>query len=142
MPPQVRDLEMEGCVSASFEEALFYCSKIVLAVKAGVVEECLEFLASRYHERFEFVRGVRPGQVHLFLVKNGLWSLAWTFIPKHFEDEGLGVGVEQAARLVLEWLGEGSEMGVRLDSSIRAAIARVERRSGVGGRGGRDDLIL
>lgn len=94
----------------------------------GSLEECVDFLSSKYGERFEFVWGVRHGQIHLFVVKNGLWSLAWTFVPKHFEEEGLGVGLDEAAALVLRWLGGGLDMGGRLDASIRAAIRRVEQR--------------
>ncbi|MEM0121051.1 MAG: hypothetical protein QW514_05335 [Thermoprotei archaeon] len=94
----------------------------------GYTEDALRLLGERYHERFEFVRGVRVGQIHLFLVKGGLWSLAWTFIPKHFEEFGLNVGIDEAARLVLAWLGDDGLSGQRLDASINEAIKRVEER--------------
>jgi len=97
------------------------------------VEDALALLRSRYNERFEFVEGVRSTQIHLFLVKGGLWSLAWTFIPKHFEEAGLSIGVDGAARLVLIWLGGGNtDTGRRLDASIRSAIKRVEEKLGGG----------
>lgn len=93
------------------------------------VKDALALLQSRYNERFEFVKGVRSTQIHLFLVKGGLWSLAWTFIPKHFEEAGLSISVEGAAELVLIWLGGGNpDSERRLDASIRSAIKRVEEK--------------
>jgi hypothetical protein len=95
------------------------------------VKDALALLQSRYNERFEFVKGVRSTQIHLFLVKGGLWSLAWTFIPKHFEEAGLSISVDGAARLVLIWLGgDNPDAWRRLDTSIRSAIKRVEEKLG------------
>ncbi len=94
-----------------------------------IVGEALRQLQDTYGEEFRFTLGSKGTRVHLFLVKGGLWSLAWTFIPKHFEEEGLGVGLSQAARLVLHWLNNpGSTEFQRLDHSVRGARLRLEKK--------------
>ncbi len=50
----------------------------------------LALLEKTFGDKFELAGGTRPNQVYLFLVRRGLWSLVYTFIPKDFKGASEG----------------------------------------------------
>lgn len=88
-------------------------------------EPALKMLHERYKETFAITQR-NEKQVHLFLIKIGLWSLVWTFTPRDSGSDKIEI------RFVLDLLertlkGE-SEFLSKLDASVVRANGRIGKK--------------
>jgi hypothetical protein len=92
-------------------------------------EPAIRLLKERYSESFAFTVGARQNQVHLFMIKLGLWSLVMTFTPRHLSDAaapGGKIEIEDVMLLVEKALsGDNSALADKLDSAVKGAEARI-----------------
>jgi hypothetical protein len=94
------------------------------------VQSALKALRLRFNEEFELVQGTRKTQSHLFLVKRGLWSLVWTFIPKQLEERAAKPGLKGAAQLIVEALNGGNpEFAKKLEECVASARQRIDEKT-------------
>lgn len=92
-------------------------------------QRVLDQLQRVYGDRFEVLNGPRPGQVNLFLIRHGLWSLVYTFIPKDFQDGTSSDMVADACRLIDSALNSRNpEFSQKLTTLYLKAKARIDAR--------------
>ena len=90
-------------------------------------EPAIRMLRERYSESFAIIKGAER-QVHLFMVKVGLWSLVWTFTPRYLNLVSKTMEISD----VLEFLeislrGGTTDFTKKLDTSVARARERIER---------------
>jgi len=91
-------------------------------------EPALRLLKERYSETFA-VTQANERQIHLFLVKIGMWSLVWTFTPRDVnkEDE---IGIDDTLQRIERTLKGGDpEFLARLDASVLKAKDRIKNKA-------------
>jgi hypothetical protein len=94
-----------------------------------MVQNAVKALKLRFSEEFEFVKAAQKRPVYLFLVKHGLWSLVWSFIPKQLEELSTKRDLEGAAHLVIGALnGKNPEFARKLEKCVELAKHRIETR--------------
>ena len=79
-------------------------------------EPALRLLHERYSESFAITRN-KENQVHLFLIKVGLWSLVWTFTSKDFGSDKIEVS-NVLDRIESTMKNEDPEFLAKLDPSV------------------------
>ncbi|MHB1868461.1 MAG: hypothetical protein ACYCPP_05890 [Nitrososphaerales archaeon] len=91
-------------------------------------EPALNLLRERYSETFALTKG-NEKQVHLFLVKVGMWSLVWTFTPRDVNREE-EIGLDEVLQRIESTLKGGSpEFLARLDASVQKAKDRIKNKA-------------
>jgi hypothetical protein len=89
-------------------------------------EPALRLLRERYSETFAITVNREKKQVHLFLIKFGLWSLVRTFVPKDLVSEEIEIsGVLGLLENALNESDSGKSLLVSLDNSVKAAKERI-----------------
>jgi hypothetical protein len=95
-------------------------------------EPAIRMLRDRYSESFALTQGQREGQVHLFLIKLGMWALVWTFTPKDFLSERAlssdekKFGMKEVLKLIESAMnGTNSVFEQKLDDSVSKALERM-----------------
>lgn len=95
-------------------------------------EPAIRLLKERYSESFAFTFGTREKQVHLFLIKLGLWSLVLTFTPRDLEyidAKTEKIEIDDALRIIEDSLsGRNPAMTERLDASVKKSLERIKKR--------------
>lgn len=98
-------------------------------------EPAIRMLKERYSESFALTVGPQKKQIHLFLIKLGLWSLVWTFASKNNNTTLVSDGKEATfgideALLIIEsaMKGENQEMQRKLDDSVSRALERMKSK--------------
>jgi hypothetical protein len=96
-------------------------------------ETALRLLRERYSESFALVPGFRANQVHLFLVKFGLWALVLTLTPRdyaRFESSSeIGKALAYFENVFAGGDGQGQESLGRLDAAVSRAKERISRKA-------------
>lgn len=93
-------------------------------------EPALRLLRERYSETFAITQNREKKQIHLFLIKNSLWALVRTFVPKDISSDE--ITVPDVLNLLENALnGSEKEKGLlsSLDSSVDGARTRVESKA-------------
>jgi len=94
-------------------------------------EPAIRLLKEKYSETFAFTEGLKEkGQVHLFLVKYGLWALVYTFTPRDYSASEGNSSVRKTLNFVEDVLGRNTDFSALLDSAVKKAVERIEERSG------------
>jgi hypothetical protein len=88
-------------------------------------EPALKLLHERYSESFALTR-VNEKQVHLFLVKVGLWSLVWTFVPRDVGTDN--IQIDQALLFIENAMKKENPFVAKLDSSVAKAKERIGKK--------------
>jgi len=89
-------------------------------------EPALNLLRERYSDTFALTRH-NDKQVHLFLIKVGLWSLVWTFTPRDFGSDA--VEIWQVLDRVENTLKNGDpEFLAKLDAAVAKANERIKNK--------------
>jgi hypothetical protein len=93
-------------------------------------EPAIRKLKERYSDSFAVVPGLRKGQVHLFLIKYGLWALVETLTPRDFGQQSGSTDIAKALRWLEKTLNsfDGSRLD-RLDQFVRKAKERIQNRA-------------
>jgi hypothetical protein len=97
-------------------------------------EPAIRLLKERYHESFAITRGAREGQVHLFLIKLGMWALVWTFTMKDAnrssrEQKSGKFGIQDALKIIESAVnGKNVDFLQKLDLAISKALERIRSR--------------
>ncbi len=88
-------------------------------------EPAIRALRERYNETFALTYG-SEGRIHLFLIKFGMWSLAYTFA---FKDSGRDKLMPLALESIQSALaGDNKDLALRLDKGITGAEKRIESK--------------
>lgn len=88
-------------------------------------EPAIKLLKERYSESFALTNG-KENQVHLFLIKVGLWSLVYTFTPRDVSSEKIDI---PTVLLFLEnSIVAGSSFVSKLDSAVSKACERIRQK--------------
>ena len=91
-------------------------------------EPALKMLNGRYHETFALTMRPRVKQVHLFLIKVGLWSLVWTFTPSDVTSET--IDLDKVLQLIEECeKPENQNFLQKLDLSVARAKDRIKKKA-------------
>ncbi|MCL5067600.1 MAG: hypothetical protein M1368_04525 [Thaumarchaeota archaeon] len=89
-------------------------------------EPAIRMLRERYAETFALTVGRRQAQIHLFLVKLGMWALVFTFAPQNYKGSSSGFGISQVLEIIeLAMSGKDNALKSILDSSVESALARL-----------------
>jgi len=89
-------------------------------------EPALRLLRERYSETFAITMSREKKQIHLFLIKFGLWSLVRTFVPKDVEADEIEISaVLDLLENALNESNSERSLLVSLDSSVKAARERI-----------------
>lgn len=97
-------------------------------------EPAIRMLKERYSESFAITQGAREGQVHLFLIKLGMWALVWTFTAKDIIAEpSSSVEVKfdiQDALTTIESALSGGDVDFqqKLDHAVSKALQRIRSK--------------
>jgi hypothetical protein len=93
-------------------------------------EPAVKMLRQRYSESFAFTEGSRQGQVHLFLIKFGMWALVWTFSPKDRGSRSDSKFLIGDALQIVESImkGENISLQERLDKAVSQAQQRIQSK--------------
>ena len=92
-------------------------------------EPALRLLRERYSETFAITRG-NEKQVHLFLIKIGMWSLVWTFTPRDIPDKQDYIGIDDVLQSIEATLKGGNpEFSGKLDAAVSKAKDRIKKRA-------------
>ena len=90
-------------------------------------EPAIALLRERYKESFAFVNGTEH-RVHLFVIKVGLWSLAWTFVFNEIEETKKYAMLKAALDKTTDALSGKDPVFLKdLDTSIGNALERTRR---------------
>ncbi|MDG6906158.1 MAG: hypothetical protein JRN20_10280 [Nitrososphaerota archaeon] len=89
-------------------------------------EPAFELLHERYHETFAITHN-RQDQVHLFLIKVGLWSLVWTFTPRDFGSDKIEIS-DVLERLEVIMKSDNREFLSKLDAAVSGASERIKKK--------------
>ncbi len=89
-------------------------------------EPALNLLREKYSDTFALTRN-NDRQVHLFMIKVGLWSLVWTFTPRDFGSDTVEIG--QVLDRIEKTLKNGdSEFLAKLDAAVAKANERIKNK--------------
>jgi hypothetical protein len=94
-------------------------------------EPAIRMLKERYSESFAIAQGAREGQVHLFLIKLGMWALVWTFTAKDIgakssSSEKEKFAIQDALNAIESALsGTNSQILQKLDNGVSRALLRM-----------------
>lgn len=88
-------------------------------------EPAIKLLRERYSETFALTEG-KENQVHLFLIKVGLWSLVWTFTPKDTDSDQMKL--QDALAFIETSIITKSPFLAMLDETIVRARERIENK--------------
>lgn len=98
-------------------------------------EPAIHYLRDRYSESFALVPGLKQNQVHLFLIRIGLWALVWTFSPKDFtkgentEDTPHTFSISLILDKIVEARdGKNNALLEKLDRGVKSAQERIRTR--------------
>jgi hypothetical protein len=95
-------------------------------------EPAIRLLKERYSESFAFTGGSRENQVHLFLIKLGLWSLVLTLTPrdlKYIKPDVREIEMPDALRVIEDALsGKNPIVAERLDESVKKSLERIKKK--------------
>jgi hypothetical protein len=98
-------------------------------------EPAIRMMKERYAESFAITRGSRQGQVHLFLIKHGMWALVWTFTSNDVNPgESISLGKEkfevQDALRIIESAMRGERLNIqqKLDLAVSSAQERIRSK--------------
>ncbi len=92
-------------------------------------EPALRLLRERYSETFA-ITSSQEKQIHLFLIKYGLWSLVRTFVPKDFNSEKIEISdVLSLIENALNGFENEKPLLVSLDSTVKAARERISSKA-------------
>jgi hypothetical protein len=97
-------------------------------------EPAIRALREKYHESFAFTESKnRPPQVHIFLIRLGLWSLVLTLTPRDVGSDEIRIG--DALDLVAGALsGRNPELEAKLDLGVRKSLERIGEKVSQFGR--------
>ena len=91
-------------------------------------EPAIRKLNERYSNSFAIAPGKINSQVHLFLVKVGMWALVYTFTPRD-TNESLSeerLRIDSVLRLIEDAMdGRDKNLLERLDKSVSRALSRI-----------------
>ena len=92
-------------------------------------EPAIRLLNEKYSESFAVTSGARKNQVHLFLIKLGMWALVWTFTSSDLPvDSTHGIPTSQVLQLIESALtGKDPKMKEKLDRAVSLALLRVKK---------------
>lgn len=92
-------------------------------------EPALRMLKERYSESFALTQGIKQSQIHLFMIKTGMWALVWTFTPKDSPEPSIDrgkFGLDEALHVIEEaMLGKNKGMLEKLDRGVSNALERI-----------------
>lgn len=88
-------------------------------------EPAISLLRERYSESFALTKS-KENQVHLFLIRVGLWSLVWTFTPRDVDCKQ--IQLSDALALIEVSLKTGSHLITKLDKAVEKARGRIENK--------------
>jgi hypothetical protein len=96
-------------------------------------EPAINMLKERYRESFAITKGIREGQVHLFLIKQGMWSLVWTFTARDLDRlnfiETKRFEIRDALKILESELSkENSIFLKKLDLGVSNALNRIQSK--------------
>ena len=92
-------------------------------------EKAIQLLREKYSESFAFTVGSPGKQVHLFLIKLGLWSLVTTLTPRDLAKDSKEIELGDALQVVEDALsGKKSELAERLDRCVELSLERIKTR--------------
>ncbi len=99
----------------------------------SVKEAAIRMLKERYSESFALTKGSREGQVHLFLVKLGMWALVLTFTPRDLriqpEAQNIEFGMTGVLNLIeLALNGKDEALREKLDRGVQRALERIQMK--------------
>lgn len=88
-------------------------------------EPGIRLLRERYSESFALTKG-KDNQIHLFLIRVGLWSLVYTFTPRDlFSDT---IGIPSVLSFLEETFSSDSPFVLKLDSAVSNARERIKKK--------------
>ena len=97
-------------------------------------EPAIRMLKERYSESFAITQGAREGQVHLFLIKLGMWALVWTFTAKDVSTESrpsveVKFDIQDALKAIESALSGGNlDFQQKLDHAVSNALQRIRSK--------------
>jgi hypothetical protein len=96
-------------------------------------EPAIRMLKERYSESFALTQGHRNAQVHLFLIKLGMWALVWTFTPrdleKRLDEKEKNFGIAETLPIIEAAIsGKDPAMQEKLDKAISRSLERIESK--------------
>ena len=94
-------------------------------------EPAIRMLRQRYSESFALTQGSMQGQVHLFLIKLGMWALVWTFTGRDTGSvsETEKFGIEDALQIIEStFKGESDSLQKKLDKAVSQALERIQSK--------------
>ena len=92
-------------------------------------EPAFKLLKSRYSETFALTLG-DSGRVHLFIIKVGMWALAWTFAFGEIPEAKRSEKIDAALKRIEDALsGSDAPLLEKLDSAVMAARERIRKRA-------------
>jgi hypothetical protein len=96
-------------------------------------EPAIRMLKERYSETFALTRGSNGNQIHLFIIKTGMWALVWTFTPRDVSDSSYKskeFGLDAALFLIEDAMtGRNMVMQEKIDRSVRNACDRIKAKT-------------
>ena len=97
-------------------------------------EPAIRMLKERYSESFAVTQGARKGQVHLFLIKLGMWALVWTFTAKDVSAKSsssveVKFDIQDALKAIESGLSGGNvDYQQKLDHAVSKALQRIRSK--------------
>jgi hypothetical protein len=95
-------------------------------------EPSIRMLKERFSETFAITRGKNGNQIHLFIIKAGMWALVWTFTPREFSDSGdisAEFGLGPVLVLIEDALsGRNERMLQKIDRAVHNALERISAK--------------
>lgn len=88
-------------------------------------EPAIKLLRQRYSESFALTSG-KERQVHLFMIKVGLWSLVYTFTPRDVSSDSIDIGA--VLSLIEKSITSESQFVLKLDNSVERARDRIKNK--------------
>ncbi len=88
-------------------------------------EPAIKLLKERYSESFALTKG-KENQVHLFLIKVGLWSLVYTFTPRDVSSET--IDIPSVLSFLENSIITSSEFVSKLDSAVAKSSERIRQK--------------
>ncbi len=94
-------------------------------------EPAIRKLKDRYSESFALTKGSKDPQVHLFMIRLGMWALVWTFTPRDTvtSDSREKFGITEALTIIESALdGNNQTMLQKLDTAVAKAEERIRSK--------------
>jgi hypothetical protein len=96
-------------------------------------EPAIRMLKERYSETFAVTHGSNGNQIHLFIIKERMWALVWTFTPRDVSDSSYKskeFGLDVALFVIEDAMtGRNTSMLEKIDRSVRNACDRIKAKT-------------